>query len=466
MKKVFPVLFAGLILVLTSCKQSEEKLTPELAKQITEEAYIYAFPMLDHYKMMFALAIYPESGAYEAPFNVLKNSSDLKGPEHTVIVRPNNDTFYSIVWLSLKGEPMVLIVPAITDNRYYSFQIIDKYTYNIDYVGTRATGFDAGAYLFAGPDWEGEIPEGITKVIRAECNYLAALGRTQVRGPKDVENAKAVMDAYQVQSLSEFLGKGSAVEAIAPAIPPYNPEVISGPGFITYLNAIMADGSIHDSEKALFERFAKIGIEPGKAFDVTSIDPAIVIAMNEGIASAMLKIEEEGNNLGQRKNGWQMTFGAFGAREAMQGKYLTRAGAAFFGLWGNSLEEAYYPETNFDGEGEVLDGSQHNYVLHFDADEIPPVKAFWSLSMYKLPEQLFIENEICRYIISSSTEGLKFNEDGSLDIYIQKENPGAVKESNWLPAHDGPFSLQARLYWPDPNALDPLYVMPAVIQSN
>ena len=228
----------------------------------------------------------------------------------------------------------------------------------------------------------------------------------------------------------------------------------------------MADGGIHESEKALFERFAKIGIEPGKAFDVTSIDSTIVNAMNEGIASAMLRSEEEGNNLGQRKNGWQMIVGALGTREAMQGKYLTRAGAAYFGLWGNTLEEAYYPETNFDENGEVLDGSQHNYVLHFDADEIPPVKAFWSLSMYKLPEQLFIENEIDRYIISSATEGLKYNDDGSLDVYIQKENPGAEKESNWLPAHDGPFSLQARLYWPDPNALDPLYVMPAVIQSN
>lgn len=274
------------------------------------------------------------------------------------------------------------------------------------------------------------------------------------------------MDAYQVQSLSEFLGKESAVQAIAPAIPPYDPALVSGPGFITYLNAIMADGSIHESEKALFERFAKIGIKPGKAFDATSLDPVIVNAMNEGIVSALLKIEEAGNNLGQRENGWQMTFGAFGTREDMEGKYLTRAGAAFFGLWGNSLEEAYYPETNFDGEGEVLDCSKHDYILHFDADEIPPVKAFWSLSMYKLPEQLFIENEIDRYIIGSATEGLKYNEDGSLDVYIQKENPGAEKVSNWLPAHHGLFSLQARLYWPDPNALDPLYVMPAVVKSN
>lgn len=465
MTKNISIFFTGIILLLTACQQREDNLTPEQAKQITEEAYIYAYPMLDHYKMMFALAIYPESGAYEAPFNVLKNTYDLKGPEHTVIVRPNNDTFYSIVWFNLSGEPMVLKVPAIADKRYYSFQIIDMYTHNIDYVGTRATGFDAGSYLFVGPDWKGEVPEGIDKVIQSESNYPVALGRTQVYGPDDVEDAKEVMDGYQVQPLSTFLGKESTAKTIAPAIPPYNPEMVNGPEFITYLNAIMADGNIHESEKALFERFSKIGIAPGKSFDATSLDPAIVNAMNKGIASAIVKIEEAGNNLGQRKNGWQMTYGAFGTREEMQGKYATRAGAAFFGLWGNSLEEAYYPETNFDNDGDILDASKNNYVLHFDADQIPPVKAFWSLSMYKLPEQLFIENEINRYIISSATEGLQYNDDGSLDVYIQKENPGADKISNWLPAYDGLFSLQARLYWPDPNALDPLYTMPAILKS-
>ena len=167
-------------------------------------------------------------------------------------------------------------------------------------------------------------------------------------------------------------------------------------------------------------------------------------------------------NLGEQKNSWMQISGAFGTREDMQGRYLTRAAAAFFGRWGNTLEEAFYPETSMDADGETLDGSKHNYVLHFEADEIPPVKAFWSLSMYKLPEQLFIENPINRYIIGSATEGLKYEDDGALHIYIQRESPGKDKESNWLPAHNGPFSLQARLYWPSPEKLGPLYVMPVV----
>jgi hypothetical protein len=154
----------------------------------------------------------------------------------------------------------------------------------------------------------------------------------------------------------------------------------------------MEDGGIHYSEKDLFKRFAKIGIAPGKEFDPSTMDPTIANAIKEGIASAEEKIKTEAANLGERKNGWQMISGAYGNRETMQGKYLTRAAAAYFGLWGNTLEEAYYPETSVDSDNESLNCSKHNYVLHFAKDKIPPVKAFWSLSMYKLPEQLFVEN--------------------------------------------------------------------------
>ena len=459
-------LMIGLIVALSSCNQKQETLTPEQAKQIAKEAYIYAYPMIEHYKMMFVVAMYKESGVYEAPFNILAHKSTLLGPEYTAIVRPNNDTYYSTVWLNLISEPMVLIVPAIVDDRYYSFQIIDKYTHNIDYVGTRATGFDAGAYLFVGPDWEGETPEGINKVIRSEGNYIAALGRTQVFGPDDVDAAKTVLAEYKVEPLSAYLGKESTVDTKAPNYPAYNAEKVKGIEFITYLNAFMTDGGIHESEKELFKKFAKIGIAPGKEFDPSTLDPAIANAIKEGIASAEEKIVAEAGNLGERKNGWQMVSGAFGNRETMQGKYLTRAAAAYFGLYGNSLEEAYYPETSEDNANEALDGSKHNYVLHFDKEELPPVKAFWSISMYKLPEQLFIENEINRYVISSDTKGLKYNEDGSLDVYIQKENPGEDKVSNWLPAFDGLCSLQARLYWVNPENLDPLYAMPTVNKVN
>ena len=462
MRKLWIVFLAGLFLTLGACQPKEVELTPEQAKQVAEEAYIFAFPMLDNYKMMFAQAIFEGSPAYDAPFNTLKNKAILLGPEYTTIVRPNNDTFYSIIWLDLRGEPVVLSVPAITDNRYYSFQLIDLYTHNFDYIGTRSTGFGAGNYIIAGPGWKGEVPEGVAKVIPTEGNFAVALGRTQVFGPDDVENAVSVQQGYKAQLLSEYLGQEPPAAPASLDFPVYSPEKVKTAEFIGYLNFILGQLEPHPSEEALLEKFAGIGIGPDRPFDVEKIDPEIKKAIEEGIAGALEKIEAKTLELGERHNGWMQITGVFGTREAMQGKYLVRAAAAYFGLWGNTLEEAFYPETNLDADGEALDGSKHKYVLHFEADEIPPVKAFWSLSMYKLPEQLFIENEINRYVISSATEGLRYEEDGSLNVYIQKETPGGEMTSNWLPAHDGPFSLQARLYWPEPAQLNPLYTMPAV----
>lgn len=461
------IIFIGLIIgIFTSCNQKQETLTPEQAKQIAEEAYIYAFPMLDNYKMLFVQAVWEKSPAYEVPFNQLKNNAVLLGPEYTTIVRPNNDTFYSIVWLDLRGEPIVISVPAISDKRYYSFQLIDLYTHNFDYIGTRSTGFGAGSYMIAGHEWKGEKPDGIDKVIKTECNFAVALGRTQVYNPDDVENAKKVMEEYKAQPLSEFLGNETPVASAPLDFPVFSPEKVKSVEFITYLNFILGQVTPYPGEANLLKKFSKIGIGPNATFNAEKIDPEIKKAIEEGIADALKKIEAETQKLGIRKNGWMQISGIFGTREFMQEKYLTRAAAAMFGLWGNTLEEAFYPETSEDADGEALDCSKYNYVLHFNKDEMPPVKAFWSLSMYKLPEQLFIENEINRYVISSATEGLHYNEDGSLDVYIQKENPGKDKVSNWLPAHDGLFSLQARLYWPNPENLDPLYVMPAIEKNN
>jgi len=451
----------SITLSFVSCKQ-ETKITPKEAKAIAEEAYIYAFPMLDNYKMLFVQAVWEKSLAFEAPFNKLKNKTVLLGPEYTTIVRPNNDTFYSIVWLDLRSEPMVISVPAITDKRYYSFQLIDLYTHNFDYIGTRKTGFGAGSYVLAGPEWNGEKPEGVDKIIKTEGNFAVALGRTQVYSPEDVENAKKVMEGYKAQPLSKFLGKEAPTASAAIDFPVFSPEKVKSAGFITYLNFLLGQVNPPSSEAKLLQKFSKIGIGPNTPFEAEKLDPKMKEAIEEGIAGALSKIQTKTQNLGKRVNGWMQISGVFGTREFMQGKYLTRAAAAMFGLWGNTLEEAFYPETSTDADGEQLDGSKNNYILHFDKDEIPPVKAFWSLSMYKLPEQLFIENPINRYVISSATKGLKYNKDGSLDVYIQKKSPGKAKESNWLPAHDGPFSLQARLYWPDPDMLDPLYVMPKI----
>lgn len=459
------LLFAFTVLALSVQPLSATTLSKEDVKSITKEAYIYAYPMMEHYKMIYVLKVWKKSPAYEGPFNELTHSAVLLGPEYTVMVRPNNDTFYSNVIFDLRAEPMVLSVPAISDNRYYSWQLIDLFTHNIGYIGTRTTGFKAGKYLIAGPNWSGKKPKGITKVIRSDSNILLALARTQVYSTDDAENAKKIMNEYKVKSLSQYLGTPAPKAAKPLDFPVYSLEKIRSPEFINYLNFALGLVKANPSEKALLEKFSKIGIGANVPFDVNSLDPETKKVMQEAIDEAMVEIEAETKNLGTVKDGWMQVSGAFGSPKAMEGKFLTRAAAAYFGLYGNDLEEAFYPDTTTDEKGDPLDGSKHNYTLHFSKDRLPPVKAFWSFSMYKLPEQLFTENAIKRYVISSATEGLKYNKDGSLDIYIQKESPGADKESNWLPAYDGKFSLQARLYWPEPKSLNPLYVLPKITIS-
>ena len=448
-------------LVLTGCTGPQSaSITPEEVQAITEEAYVFSFPILDSYKMLFAMALYPESGAYEAPLNVLKNKSELLGPDYTLIVRPNNDTLYSIAWLDLRAEPMVLSVPAVPLDRYYSFQLIDLYTHNIAYVGSRATGPEAGNYLITGPGWTGEAPDGITAVIPCETAFATALARTAVFGPEDVPKVVAIQEKFAVTPMSAFAGAEPPPAAAALQLPPYNPEQARSAGFVAFVNAFLPYLGQHPSETELWQRFAAIGI--GGDFDLENLDPEIRTAMDAGVAAALEKIEAEGANMGDRRNGWMLTEPSFGTREAMQGRTLRRAGAAYFGLWGNDLEEAYYPEASADADGEVLDASKHDYVVRFEADELPPVKSFWSLSMYNLPQQLFIHNPINRYTLGDRTEGVVYGEGGSITVYLQHESPGKDKESNWLPAPDGLFSLQMRCYWPEPERLEPLYVPPAV----
>jgi hypothetical protein len=441
---------------------ADAELTEEDVKSITREAYIYAYPMMEHYKMIYVLKVWEDSPVYETPFNELTHNAVLLGPEYTVMVRPNNDTFYSNVMFDLRAEPMILSVPAISDNRYYSWQLIDLFTHNVDYVGTRATGSQAGKYLIAGPDWSGKKPEGVTKVIQTDSNILLALARTQVYSADDAENAQNIMNKYKVETLSQHMGTSTSKVAAQLDFPVYSLEAIRSVDFITYLNFALGLVKPNPSEKALLDRFSKIGIGANVPFDVISIDAETKKIMQEAVDEAMVEIEAETKNLGTVVDGWMQVSGAFGSPKEMEGKYLTRAAAAYFGLYGNDLEEAFYPDTTIDENGNALDGSKHNYVLHFAKDRLPPVKAFWSLSMYKMPEQLFTENEISRYVISSATDGLEYNQDGSLDIYIQKDKPSADKVSNWLPAYDGEFSLQARLYWPEPESLSPLYILPKV----
>ena len=324
MKKIYLTALVGLMVILSGCfsepklASKETPLTTKEITSITKEAYIYAYPMIESYKLMFAGAIWKESPIYDGTFNTLNHKAVLLGPEYTAIVRPNNDTFYSSVWLDLRAEPMVISVPAISDSRYYSWQLIDLFSHNVDYIGTRATGFKAGKYLIAGPNWSGQKPKGITKIIQTDVNILAALGRTQVYSADDIENAKKVMSEYKAETLSHYMGKPSSKAATPLDFPLYDPKKVKSVAFITYLNFLLGQAKPNPSESTLYKRFSKIGVGANVAFDVNSIDPKTKKIMQEAIDEAIVEIEAESKNLGELKDGWMQVSGAFGSPVEME----------------------------------------------------------------------------------------------------------------------------------------------------
>ncbi len=470
-----------------SSSSSSETLSPAEAQAIAEEAYIFAYPMLQNYKTMYVQAIDTGKDSQGNPigllFNTINNASKLADSNSTDVVRPNNDTFYSAAWLDLRKEPVVITVPAITD-RYYSFQLVDLYTYNFDYIGTRTTGAGSDNYLIAGPSWNGEIPAGIKKekVYRTEGDFAYSLTRTAYKNTDSVSNnvditVQSIQQKYKVQPLSKFLGQ-TAPPDIPIVFPHYDEATAETAGFIEYFNFLLGQLLIGGYEPDLYEqnliaRFGKIGIGPNLPFDASSLDSSTLQAINAGVKSAIDKIKGEKPKLGDQKDGWVLSKRIFGNRETMEQTYpnrdelyLVRAAAAYTGLYGLDPEEAYYPTTNTvsdaDG-GETLDASKHNYILKFAPGNKPPVKniGFWSVTMYSSPNPYLVENTINRYSIGDRTEGLVPGTDGSLTIYLQKErtgSPGTEEYENWLPApntSDGRFELTLRMYVPTDTAYAP-----------
>jgi len=389
----------------------------------------------------------------------------------TAVVTPNSDTPYSMLWLDLRAEPMVISVPAVAKERYYSVQLIDGNTYNYGYIGSRATSNDAGDYLVVGPDWEGETPEGIRKVFRSTTPFGLTVYRTQLFNADDMPNVVAVQAGYKAQPLSAFLNQPAP-----PAAPDINfvPATTDGikENFYAYLNAALEFVPETEQDRNVRARLASIGIGPGRTFEFKDLSlehkAAVLLAMKEGDD----KVDEYLATGRKNINGWSI--GAlFGDGAFYSGDWLKRAAAAKGGIYGNDAIEAMYPMARTDATGEALDGSKHNYTLTFPAGQLPPVNAFWSVTMYDGDTQLLIENPINRYLINSPMlPGMNRNADGSLTLYIQKDSPGKAKEANWLPAPDGPIYLVMRLYWPKTEAPSILpagegsWSPPGVVQAN
>jgi hypothetical protein len=445
------------VLALTTVRAAD--ITPTEARAIVKEAYIYGFPLVDNYRIQYGYFVDRQNPEFKAPWNQIHNVPRVYTPADTAIQTPNSDTPYSFVGMDLRAEPMVLSVPPTEKERYFSVQLIDAYTFNFDYIGSRTTGNNGGSYLVAGPNWRGETPKGVKKVFRSETEFVFAVYRTQLFNPGDLDNVKKVQAGYKAQTLSAFLGQPApkaapAIDFIKPLTPA---EEKTSPQFFNILNFVLQFCPTDPSETELMARFARIGVGAGKTMDASKFSPEMRAAVEQGVADAWADFGE----LEKQFAAGKVTSGdVFGTRQYLKNNYLYRMGATVLGIYGNSKEEAMYPFYAEDEAKQKLNGA-NRYTVRFAPDQLPPVHAFWSLTMYELPKSLLVANPINRYLINSPMlPQLKRDADGGITLYIQNESPGKEKEANWLPAPKGPFVMAMRLYWPKEEAVDGKWTAP------
>jgi len=469
-------LLLGVFLVIFSCKDAKTSkdesgisaLSDEEIVDIATRAYVYGYPvvLMDLTKKVSTNV--EESGIDKsfAPINQIGHYREFPDHNLTEVVKPNVDTYYSTAWFDLSEEAFVLSVPE-TD-RYYLLPMLDAYTNVFVSPGTRTTGTKSQDFLITGPFWEGEVPEGMAH-IEAPTSMVWLLGRTQVNGQKDGETVvRGIQDGFKLVPL-EYFGKeytpprGIVNEAYKSIVPVKAIEAMPIGEFFNNLASLLVNNPPLNGDDTIIEDMAKIGIVAGQSFDMDSFTDAVKEKL-EGIPNTAdrnfkgIIASKDPNTL---INGWGVTY-----QSPNMGNYGTdydfRALVAYVGLGANLPEDAVYPNTALDGEGNLLD-SDSKYVLHFEKNQIPPVNAFWSLTLYN-DDNFLAENQINRFALGDR-DALDFNADGSLDIYVQRENPGKDKYSNWLPTpKEGNFELTMRLYWPKEEVLNGTWV-PVPVQK-
>ena len=469
-KLITAMLSAVLCLTLTACGEKPDKAKAEKAAadaaakaaadkaredeiaKIGVDAVVYGLPIViaELTKRVQTNVAAPQPDAH-APINQFGHMAKYPTAANKDIVRMNVDTLYSFAFLDLTAEPVILSVPN-TNGRYYLMPLIDAWTNIFASPGKRTTGTKAANFVITGPGWTGDLPKGMTE-YKSPTNTVMIGGRTQANGPADYAAVHAIQKRYKVTPLSAW-GKPYTPPAgvVDPAVD-MSPPVeqlgkMSAAEFFKILATQLKANPAPAADAPVLEQLAKIGIVPGQDFDITKLDPAVAKPLEQSVQTALAKLQAAAKEAGKPVNGWNFlppNLANFGT------DYGTRAAVALIGFGANLPEDAIYPTAFMDADNKPLDGAS-KYVLHFDKGQAPPANAFWSLTMYNA-QSFFVENPINRYNIAAWMP-LKYNKDGSLDIYIQRESPGKDKQANWLPAAEGAFSVTMRIYWPKPEALD------------
>ena len=462
MKKVCIALF-GVCLGVSAVAQTPlpQKLTAEEAHAIAVDAYLYFYPIItmDVTRRVFTnIDAGKEFG--KGPMNMFQNISEYPPGNFKGVVRSNFDTLYSTAWLDLTREPLVVSVPD-TGGRYYLLPMLDMWTDVFASPGWRTTGTQAANFLVTPPGWSGNVPTGLTR-ISAPTPYVWVIGRTKTDGPADYDAVHKIQAGYKVTPLSRWPNPPQPVAArIDPTVDMKTPpktqvDTMAAEKYFAYAAELLKVNPPHITDEPILARMKRIGIERGKGLDFAKLDLVVQKALREAPQEAQQLIRWKMPRLAKVVNGWSMntdTMGVYG------NYYLKRAIVAQFGLGANLPEDAIYPMNIVDDTGKPLDGTS-SYTIHFDKASLPPVRAFWSITLYD-SEGFQVPNPLNRFTLSSWMP-LRYNADGSLDLYFQNESPGKANESNWLPAPKGPFNLAMRLYSPISDVLTGRWSPPAV----
>jgi hypothetical protein len=429
---------------------------------LAAEAYLWGFPMVEGYKSLYQQSLDEDGPGFHAPMNKIGSVAHVATPGDKTIITPNSDTPYSFLWMDLRAEPLVISLPKMDPGRYFSVQLVDLYTFNFAYIHPPQDPAQKSDYLIAGPDWRGEIPEGVTQVFRAETSLAYGLFRTQLFSPDDIGQVQKLQDQYKVRGLSDYLGTPKPPPAPRINFPRYDPQKANGVEFFSYLSFLLQFAPEHPSDAAARERFARIGVRAGQEFEASSLSAESREAMRQGIADADRRLEvfvQEQVNTGKVTSAQ-----LFGTREFLGEDPLFRFAGAKLGIYGNSASEADYMSYYVDGEGRPLDAGQHDYSLRFASGKLPPTKAFWSVTLYDARTKLLVDNPIHRYLINSTMlSQLNRDEDGGVTLYVQHMSPEGERAANWLPAPKGPFFMVLRNYLPQDSVLERSWRKPPLV---
>jgi hypothetical protein len=442
----------------TTSKREEP--TADEAKAIARDAFVFGLPLVyiatTGDVMTYTTAPRPPI----APLNQFAHFRELPDASNKEVVGLNVDTLYSLATLDLTRDPIVLSIPDM-GKRWWLMQLLDAWNDVFAAPGTRTVGGKGGNFAIVGPSWRGKLPGGLTE-YRADTNLVIIGGRTYTAGKDDDDDVHRLQDQYRLTPLSRWgtryepptsVALKRGVDAATPV--PKQVFAMSAEQFFSRLNELLPGNPARSADAPIVGRMAKLGIGAGLKFSMDRFSPEVRQVIEQGVALGQEVIRDAEATMGEEVNGWQLArdLGRYGTR------YARRAAWTFFAVGGNLLEDAFYPFSLEDADGNTLTG-EHAYVLRFAKDQVPPVDAFWSLTLYDADSYL-AANPIDRYARGDRDE-LQLDADGSLTLYIQRESPGTGKDDNWLPAPSGAFKLALRLYGPKPQVTDGTWVPPAI----